>query len=167
MLVLKWLHRLEAAFCTLGFFVMAAALIADVGARLILGHGLVGAAQLGLVGMLMTALFGVGLAADAGGHFRPRVLDQLRPQRWEPVMLCLGHVLSAAFFMLLAGLSAAVAAESRTLADVTSLLRWPVWLLQAIFVVAFAGNALRYLIFAWRPCWAQARPAPESARAGR
>ena len=148
---LRWMARLENALCALGFVLMAAALILDVGARLILGRGLVGAAQLGLVGMLVTALFGLGLASDAGEHLRPRVLDPYRPPSWAPAMVRIGHLLTGAFFLLLAWLSAGVAWESWLLEDVTSLLRWPVWLLQTVLVLAFGFNGARFLLFGLRP----------------
>ena len=151
MTAFAWLARLESALCVAGLAIMALALIADVGARLTMGHGVVGAAQLGLVGMLLTALFGIGPAADAGEHLRPRILDRYCPPAWEPGLVRAGHLLTAGFFGLLAWIAAGVAIESHGLDDVTSLLRWPVWLLQAVFVAAFALNALRYVLFAARP----------------
>ena len=150
MMVLRWIGHLEAALCGLGLAVMALALMADVGARLTVGHGIVGAPQLGLVGMMATALFGVGLAADSGEHFRVRVLDRLRPASWEAGLARIGHALTAVFFAVLVWLSIMVAAESYRLADSTSLLRWPVWLLQGVFVLAFGLNAARFAVFAAR-----------------
>ncbi len=151
MRILGWLGWLERALCALGFLVMTGALVLDVATRLILGHGLVGAAQLGLVGMLVTALFGVGLAADAGDHLRPRLLDTWRPARWEPGMVRIGQGLTGLFYAGMAVLSVQVAWESWLLADLTSLLRWPVWSLQSVFVLAFAGNAVRHLLLAVWP----------------
>lgn len=148
---LAWLARLESALCMTGLAVMALALVVDVGARLTVGHGVVGAAQLGLVGMLLTALFGIGPAADAGEHLRPRILDRYCPPSWEPGLERAGHALTGGFFALLAWIAAGVAIESHRLDDVTSLLRWPVWLLQTVFVAAFGLNALRYALFAARP----------------
>ena len=162
---LRWLSQTEKALCALGFVVMAIALILDVAARLILGHGLVGAPQLGLVGMLVTALFGGGLAADAGEHLRPRVLDPYRPPHWEPAMARIGHLLTGGFFLLLAWLSAKVALESHRLEDVTSLLRWPVWMLQSVLVLAFGGNGVRCLLFGLRPELAPSAQ-PEAERPG-
>lgn len=148
---LRWMARFEKTLCALGFVLMAAALILDVGARLILGRGLVGASQLGLVGMMVTALFALGLAADADQHLRPRLLDPYRPPHWEPAMQRIGHLLTGAFFAFLAWLSIKVARESYLLEDLTSLLRWPVWLLQMAFVLAFGCNAARHLLFGLRP----------------
>lgn len=159
MIGLAWLARVESALCVAGFGIMTLALIADVGARLTLGHGVVGAAQLGLVGMLLTALFGIGLAADSGEHLRPRILDKYRPPSWEPGLARTGHALTAGFFALLAWIAGGVVVESYRLEDVTSLLRWPVWLLQLVFVAAFALNALRYGLFALRPGLAPANEA--------
>ena len=155
------MSRIEKALCAGGFAVMSLALVADVASRLTLGHGIVGAPQLGLLGMLVTAMFGVGLAADAGEHFRPRVLDKYCPTKWEGAMVRIGHALSAAFFLLLAGVAAYVAWESWLLGDVTSLLRWPVWLLQGVLVVALAFNAVRYAAYCARPVLAPSQPLDE------
>ena len=149
--MLGWMSRIEKAACAGGFVVMSLALVADVASRLTLGYGIVGAPQLALVGMLVTAMFGVGLAADAGEHFRPRVLDKYRPPKWEGAISRVGHMLTSVFFTLLAGVAAYVAWESWLLADVTSLLRWPVWVLQGAIVVALGFNAVRYAVFVARP----------------
>ena len=133
---------------------MAAALALDVGARIGVGHGLVGAPQVGLVGMLVTAMFGIGLASESGEHLRPRFMDAWCPPRWAPAMRRIGDLLTGAFLLALAGLAGAVAFESYGLADVTPLLRWPVWALQGILVVAFASNGARHVVFAWRPSFA-------------
>jgi TRAP-type C4-dicarboxylate transport system permease small subunit len=155
--VLAMISAVERWLCMLGFAVMAIALVSDVGARLFLGHGIVGAPQFGLVGMLVTALFGVGMAADTGEHFRPQVLDRFVPQRLEGTLVTVGHLVTALFFSLLVGLSVWVAAESARLEDLTALLRWPVWMLQLVFVFAFGFNAIRYFAFAVIPAL---RPAP-------
>ncbi len=160
MTLLRWIGRIEATCCVLGIATMAVALMLDVGARLIVGHGIVGAPQLGLVGMLATAMFGVGLAADSGEHFRVRVLDGLRPAAWDAGLVRLGHGLTAVFFAVLAWFAVEVAAESYRLRDLTSLLRWPVWLLQGVFVLAFGLNVARYALFA-----AFGEPAGDATRA--
>jgi hypothetical protein len=41
--------------------------------------------------------------------------------------------------------------ESFVMGDVTSVLRWPIWPLQTIIVVAFLLNAVRHLIFCFEP----------------
>lgn len=155
--VLAVISAVERWLCMSGFAVMAIALVADVGARLFLGHGIVGAPQFGLVGMLVTALFGVGMAADTGEHFRPQVLDRFVPPHLEGALVTVGHLVTALFFSLLVGLSIAVAAESARLEDMTALLRWPVWMLQLVFVFAFGFNAIRYFAFAVVPAL---RPVP-------
>ncbi len=166
MIVFAWLRRFESALCLAGLAIMALALIVDVGARLTLGHGVVGAAQLGLVGMLLTAMFGIGPAADAGEHLRPRILDRYSPPSWEAGLVRTGHALTAAFFALLAAIAVGVAIESYRLDDVTSLLRWPVWLLQTVFVTAFALNAIRYALYAVRPDLAPRNREPDEVQVG-
>lgn len=155
MKLLAVIGRCERWLCVAGFVVMASALVLDVAFRLFVGRGVVGAPQVGLVGMIVTALFGLGLAADSGEHFRPRVMDNLVPAGFGNAIVTLGHLLTAAFFAVLTVLSVWVAAESMALDDVTPLLRWPVGLLQCVLVVAFGVNVLRYLIYAFV---ADARP---------
>ena len=152
---LLWLHRCEQALCALGFAVMAAALVFDVGARIVVGHGLVGAPQVGLVGMLVTAMFGIGLASQAGEHLRPRFMDAWCPPHWTPALRRIGDLLTGVFFLGLGALAGAVAFESHRLDDVTPLLRWPVWAIQSVLVIAFASNGVRHVIFAWRPALAR------------
>lgn len=147
--LLAWIGRLERWLCTSGFIVMSAALVLDVAFRLFVGRGVVGAPQVGLVGMMVTALFGLGLAADAGDHFRPRVLDDYVPEAIADAFLTFSHLVTACFFALLAWLALWVARESYALDDVTPLLRWPVGLLQCVLVLAFSFNILRYLTYAF------------------
>ena len=151
MKLLSLIGRCERALCVAGFVVMAAALVLDVAFRLFVGRGVVGAPQVGLVGMMVTALFGLGLAADSGEHFRPRIMDSLVPDGLVDAMEVVRHLLTAVFFAVLAALSVWVAAESLALEDVTPLLRWPVGLLQCVLVAAFSVNVLRYLIYAFAP----------------
>ncbi len=151
MSLLNWIGRLERWLCTSGFIVMSAALVLDVAFRLFVGRGVVGAPQVGLVGMMVTALFGLGLAADAGDHFRPRVLDGYVPKSFTEAFIAFGHLVTACFFALLVWLALWVARESYALEDVTPLLRWPVGLLQSVMVIAFSANVLRYLTYAFVP----------------
>jgi TRAP-type C4-dicarboxylate transport system permease small subunit len=158
---LSWLER---SLCIGAFALMALALIADVLAREFRGAGLLGAPQVGLIGLTVVAMFGFGLAAQTGGQLRVRFLDGVFPRRWDRVVFRVADLVSAAMLGLMATLCAAMAWEAVTLKDVSSVLRWPIWPVQSAIALAFALNAARYLLFAAFPDLRPAEdPVPETA----
>ncbi|MCG8444026.1 MAG: TRAP transporter small permease [Caulobacterales bacterium] len=152
--------RAERALCVLAFFVMAAALIADVASRQLFSTGLIGAPQIGVVGMIAAAMFGMGIATDAGSHLRPRLFDALIPARFSALVERLADALTAAFFALMGGLAVMVVAESFALGDRMAVLNWPIWPMQIMIAAAFGTNAARFAVFSVQP---SLRPAPEIA----
>lgn len=156
--LLGLLTAIERGACLVSFIVMSAALIADVGSRLVFGSGLLGAPQVGVIGMIALSMFGMGLAADTGSHLRPRFFDGLWPDRWEDALRRLADAIGAVFYLLIGVLAVFVVAESIELGDVTSVLRWPIWPLQTMIAAAFLMNALRYAVYVARP---ELRPAED------
>jgi TRAP-type C4-dicarboxylate transport system permease small subunit len=155
---LNGLGLFERIACGAAFVVMAGALIADVGMREITGAGILGAPQVGVIGMIAVAMFGFGIAASQGAQLRPRFLDGVFPTAWGPAIDRLADAITAAGFAGIGALAVIMVAESAQLGDVTSVLRWPIWPMQTIIAVAFATNAIRYLIFA---LWPALRPADD------
>jgi TRAP-type C4-dicarboxylate transport system permease small subunit len=171
--VLSVMSAFERAACVFGFVVMGGALIVDVGARLwsraiadaaargwldavsaselSLGGGVLGAPQIGVIGMIIVAMFGLGVAVQKGAQLRARVLDGLVPKAWSGAIDRIADVLTAVMMGVIAALCLIMTQESAVMGDVTSVLRWPIWPFQAVIVAAFAMNALRYAIFALDP----------------
>lgn len=150
--------------CAAAFMVMAAALIGDVLKREISGAGLLGAPQVGLIGLAAVAMFGFGLAAQSGGQLRAKFLDFIFPASWSRAIFRLADAITAAVLALLAALCWLMAAEAFRLGDVSTVLRWPIWPIQAVIAFAFSINAVRYLVFAAFPALRPDEdPAPETA----
>jgi C4-dicarboxylate transporter, DctQ subunit len=161
---LAGLGLFERIACGVAFVVMAGALIADVGMREITGAGILGAPQVGVIGMIAVAMFGFGLAASTGGQLRAKFFDGLVPRSLEVSVGRIADLITAAMLALLAWLASMMMAESAALRDVTSVLRWPIWPMQAIIVVSFGLNAIRYLLFATYPELRPIEdPSPETA----
>ena len=59
---MTWLRKGETFICFVAFAVMALTLIADVFSRLIFGSGIFGAAEIGLIGMVVVSFLGLGVA---------------------------------------------------------------------------------------------------------
>lgn len=155
---LKGLGLFERIACGAAFVIMAGALIADVGMREITGAGILGAPQVGVIGMIAVAMFGFGIAAAQGAQLRPRFLDGVFPKAWWPAIDRLADAITAAGFAGIGVLAVIMTEESARLGDVTSVLRWPIWPMQTIIAIAFGTNALRYAIFA---IWPALRPADD------
>jgi len=149
--VLTALDWIDRVFCAAGFIVISAALILDAGSRIFIGSGVLGAPQVGVIGMIAVAMFGTGLATSAGEHLRPTFLDGIWPAAWSAAMDRVADAVTAGFFFAIGGLAVLVSWESYVLEDVTNVLRWPIWPLQAMIVVAFGMNGLRYVLYAAAP----------------
>ena len=141
------LSRFEKIACALAFMVMAGALVVDVLKREITGSGVLGAAQVGVIGMIAVAMFGFGVAAQSGGQLRPRFLDGAFPKAWSGAIDRLADLVTALGFAVIGALAVVMTRESAAMGDVTSVLRWPIWPMQAIIALAFLTNTLRYLVF--------------------
>jgi TRAP-type C4-dicarboxylate transport system permease small subunit len=148
---LSALSLFERVACAMAFIVMAGALIADVGSRLFTGAGILGAPQVGVIGMIAVAMFGFGIAASKGAQLRPRFLDFVFPKSWDGALDRIADFITGVGLSALGVLCAIMAGEAMRLGDVTSVLRWPIWPMQIIIVVGFATNAIRYFIFALAP----------------
>lgn len=161
---LKGLGLFERIACAAAFVVMAGALITDVSMREITGAGILGAPQVGVIGMIAVAMFGFGLAASSGGQLRAKFFDGLVPATAERTVSRIADLITAAMLVVLAWLATVMTVESATLRDVTSVLRWPIWPMQAIIVAAFGLNAIRYTLFAVYPELRPVEdPSPETA----
>ncbi|HYC03742.1 MAG TPA: TRAP transporter substrate-binding protein DctP [Azospirillaceae bacterium] len=158
---LAGLGRAEKALCLGGFLIMAVAVFADVVWRTVTGRGIVGALQLGVVGMIMSAYFGAGLASATGTHLRPRAFDRLVAPGWEPAMVRLQEALTGLFCLGFAILAADVTADSAALGETFPVLRAVLWPVQAVLPLAFLALALRHLVYALRP---DLRPAAGEAK---
>ncbi|MEO1038467.1 MAG: TRAP transporter small permease [Pseudomonadota bacterium] len=155
--------RFERFITVAAFALMALALMADVVSRRLFQTGLIGATEIAVVGMIAVAMFGIGVATDEGAHLRPRVFDALIPKSISGLIDRLASLVTAAFFILIGALAVWVVAQSASLGDRTEVMRIPVWMLQAMIALAFITNALRFLIYAFRPELRPSEDVEESA----
>lgn len=155
MVVVLWLLRAERLLCAAGLVLLSTAGFAALVLRWwpVWGFSQSEAVQLGLVGVLVAALFSIGSITQYAPTARPAI--QRLPQAWSKLAALLGYSLASLLFLVLFFLAVYVSSESRVLARVVPELDWPVWLLQAVFALAFALNALRFSVYAADPA---ARP---------
>ena len=156
--VLNAVGTLERTICILAFSIMTLSLLADVIARKALQTGLVGATEIAVMAMIALSMAGIGVASDAGAHFRLSVLDSVFPDSMSEWVDRVAGLITSAFFIILLVLSIIMVGQSLELGDRTEILRVPIWVLQSFIVLAFATNALRYAIYALSP---SLRPIPE------
>jgi TRAP-type C4-dicarboxylate transport system permease small subunit len=149
--LLRWLDCWERRLCVTGFSALAALLFADVLLRELLGNGIAWAHQAGVYANLVVVLFGMGLATSGGAQLRPRFADHWLPASWEPALVRIGHMVSAGFLFLFAGLALQLALETRQLAEMATVLRIPLWPVQLLLVAGFASTGLRHACYSLRP----------------
>ena len=161
--LLTAIGRAEHWVTIAAFALMALALLADVISRRLFLTGLIGATEVAVMGMVAVAMFGIGIATDEGAHLRPRLFDRLTPRALEPVIGRAASAVTAVFFAIFAGLSAWMVMQSFVLGDRTEILRTPIWTLQTLIFIAFATNAVRFLIYAIDPGLKPSEDLEESA----
>jgi len=112
--------RIEAALSFCGLLLMICALGADLMWRAGVGESFFNASELAVTGMLVMALFGIGVAAHAGLHPQPW-LCSVMPGRWQRRVATLGYYVTSAFFLGLFALAVYTCVESQVLGSLTRL----------------------------------------------
>jgi TRAP-type C4-dicarboxylate transport system permease small subunit len=123
----------------------------DVVLRELTGNGIPWSHQAGLYANLIVAVFGMGLAAAAGTHLRPRFADGWLPDAWQASLQRLSYLVTALFLLGFAVLGVQLVAETLRLGEIASVLRIPLWPMQALIPLGFTATALRYGCYALHP----------------
>ncbi|MGE0658231.1 MAG: TRAP transporter small permease [Reyranellaceae bacterium] len=148
---LRWLFWIEATVAVVAFLVVATALMADVLGREFFGDGIFGAQRVAVWATAIAGLGGFALVTAQGGHLRPQFADSWLPASWEPQLLRLADVISAAICLALAWYAWDFVMENRRLGERGMAIPILVWPIQLILPWMFASSALRYLAFAAFP----------------
>ncbi len=158
--LLAMISRVEKLICTIAFAVLVAVLFVDVISREATAAGLHWASQIGVWANVAVVMAGFGLASAGGAHLRPRFLDTVLPDKWEPLLGFLQNFVMALFCAAIGVVALLVVAGSYRLGEVEITLFWPVWPVQALMPLAFFTAMLRHLLYAWQP---QLRPSDSGA----
>ncbi len=153
---LRALNRAEKVLCCGAFAVMALSLLLDLGLREFTGNGLNWARQLSVYADIVIAMLGIGLASAAGSHLRPRFADRLLPLRWEPLVVRLSEWTTALILLLFGLIALQLVVETVELRERSTVLRTPIWPVQALIPTAFFIAALRHGCYG---CFPALRPA--------
>ena len=145
---LEALRRVELAACVFALLLLAAVLFGDVLARALTGSGLVWARQVAVFAGVAVATLGLGLAMAAGEQLRPRFADHWLPSAWNATVRRAGNLLAASAHAAFAWLGVLLVVETAQLGELSTVLRIPLWPVQALLPLGFAIAALRHV------CWA-------------
>lgn len=144
---LNGLRIAQQTLCFAAFMVMAGCLIYDVLKREITGSGAFGAPQIGVIGMIVVSYIGIGLASASGTHYRPRFADNVFPKKYHRLLDRIGEFGFALFCAFLTYVAAAVTLETLELNDVSPVLRWPIWPVQASLAIGFGLVAIQHFLY--------------------
>lgn len=146
---LRRVLALETVILVASFAVLVAVTFADVLLRRVTGSGLLWSRDLGIYANVWLSMLGIGIASGSGSHLRPRFMDHWIRPGWEPCMQRLQEVLAAVGFAVLCWVASRVVAETRSLGDINTVLRWPVWISQLCMPLSFGLAACKHALFAW------------------
>jgi len=141
------LKKIELAVCFAAFAIMTLVLMIDVASREIFGVGWYGSSQRATFAMVVVVFIALGLATADGRHLRPRFADNVLPKSWEPFILRLADLISAAFYLFVAVVAVGVVQVTFDLEERTSTLLWLVWPFQTAMVFAFGLGAIRHVLY--------------------
>lgn len=145
------LKRVESVVAAVALCVVAAALFADIVGREFFGSGIFGAQRTAVYGMVISAFLGFVLATHAGRHIRVESIDALIPALIQPLVVRLGHAISALICIYLAYWSADFVAISFGQGERGMGLDVLVWPFKLILPWAFGSACLRYVCFSLDP----------------
>ncbi len=160
--LLAGLQRCERWLALSAFLILVVVIFADVVSREFSGSGLYWASRTGVWANVLVVMAGFGLASAEGAHLRPRFADNWLPQRWQPKLHTLQHVVMALFCVCIGSLAARVVFASWQLGEVSIDLFLPVWPIQVFLPLAFFIAAFRHGLFVFYPAM---RPVEQSALA--
>lgn len=145
------LQALEMGVAVAAILLAAAALVADLVGRELLGQGIFGAQRAAVFLTFIGGFLGFALATGTGSHLRIKATDHLLPAAWAPALERLGSVVSVVILLALAFYAGRFVLETKGVGERSPTLNIPIWPIQALMVWAFASAALRHLIYALRP----------------
>ena len=149
--LLRTIGVVERVVVVACFALMTSVMIADVLAREVFGTGFYWARQTAVYADVGIAMLGMGLASADSAHLRPRFMDGLAPALLKPYMPHIQHGLMALFCLGLAAVATTFVADSFALNEQSTVIRMPVWPVQALIPGAFALLALRHGCYAFIP----------------
>ena len=139
--------KVEKFITLAAFVVMTLVIMGDVFSRKLTGLGIIGAPRIAVFAMIITALVSFGLASDKRRHLRPKFADDWLPESWEPLVVRLQELMTAAFCLVFAVVAVGVVAETYALEETSRMLRIPVWPMQALIPLVFFIAAVRHGIY--------------------
>ncbi|MBX3500243.1 MAG: TRAP transporter small permease [Alphaproteobacteria bacterium] len=167
--VLEIWHRVECWVAVACFAFIALIMIVDVFGRELLGPvlaaigvdvgptGIFAAARFAMIGLIIGAFMGVGIATATGAHLVPRVGFGWVPKAWGPAMDRLADVLTGLFLLGFVWFGVEFVRSTAATELRMPVLDWLVWPIQTAIPLGFLSAALRYFVFA---AWPGARPRP-------
>lgn len=148
---LKSLNRIECVFAAIGLLLVAAVLLADVVGREIVGSGIYWGPRLASYSTTVAGMLGFSIVVSAGGHLRPKFLDNTFPESWSQSVDRVADLIAAMLCGFLLWHSALFVLSTAEMGTRAIALDMPVWIVQFVVPYVFASAGLRYLAYAVFP----------------
>lgn len=155
--LLEALNRFERAICAVCFGLLALLMVVDIFSREVLQQSFHRGPKLAIDLMIWGGFLGASLCVAAGTHLRIEAADRLWPDSWRSLVTRVQTLVTFAFCLAFAWVSAKYVGESRQMGEVGVVTGVPIWMVQLVIPVSFGSMAFRYLMHALFPAL---RPSP-------
>lgn len=158
----RWLAKVdktESVLCAVAFALLTLCIFSDVLLRELFGNGIHWAQRIALNANVLLVFAGFGLATTKDEHLRPRILDSLLPDKWDPIITRCQQLFLSLFYFAVVITACVVIFKTYQLAEKDDVLGWPVWPLQSLIPLAFMMAAIRHAIYFFRPALIPVRDA--------
>ncbi len=150
----RWLanvDKIESVLCAVAFALLTLCIFSDVLLRELFGNGIHWAQRMALNANVLLVFAGFGLATTKGEHLRPRILDQVLPAKYDPLITRCQQLFLSIFYLAVVITACVVVFKTYQLAETDDVLGWPVWPLQSLIPLAFLLASIRHAIYFLRP----------------
>ena len=141
----KFLKGFEDYICALILLVMTLLTCINVFARYVLLSSMPFVEEFNSLGLVIISLAGATVAAKRGAHLGLTVLVEHLPEKAQRALTVFGHILGAAFGLVLLVYGTSMTSLERTLKMTTAGMQWPEWLFGIMVPISGAILIIRYL----------------------
>ncbi len=140
----KFFSEVEDNVCAIILLIMLILTCVNVFARYILLSSMPFVEELNSLGLVIISITGAAVAAKRGAHLGLTVITDMLPEKAQQALTTLGHILGAAFGLVLVYFGTSMTALERVLDMKTAGMQWPEWLFGVMIPIGGAVLTIRY-----------------------
>lgn len=139
-------EKIEQAILSVTIVAMSLMLIGNALSRSFLNKSWAFTEEIGKMGVIVLTFIGIGYAVRKSMHIEMSGFFDMMSERWQRYVSLLIQVGSALVLGFMTYLSFKYIVHLHTLGQVTTILRWPMYLTMSVIPIGFLFGTVRYII---------------------